>query len=882
MSRIFRTKLLLPAQAGYLPRPRLTDACGEPARVLLLQAPAGAGKTTFLAQWLPAAGLPFVYCRLDEQDRDGVDALEAHLAAAFARLWPDWAPPSADLAAELVAEAESRPPMLLALDGLEAAFAQPWLADFLTLLLRYAPPGLHLVLSTRAPLPVDPGADCRSLRAADLAFTRQEAAELLGEGGWEECWSQTGGYPLALECWRRQGAGWRTALTARMMAELPAHVPTEIARSLVSEWVAGKLSLETFAYHLSVAQPGAEQLWKELGEIHWLFCDHPPAARDRAAALWDSARGRGDRRLMAAVAMLLGETTMVLGQYALASEWYRQAFDLDPMLELTGAHSKVILLRDQGRLDEAEALGRRCLEARADRGDLTALAMAHLTYGQLCLDLGRLDDAEAHLTEAERLYQTFSANIPIGITAICQRALLAATRGNMTAFRRLAEDAYTIARGKFRFLEACTGMVLASAMIAWGDHAAAERLLGASFAYHASIESKFYLHYQLTLFARKARADGNMEEARRSFDRALGYAAAEGFVQYLTVPRVAAAALITDALARGVEAPFCQELLIRMGDRALPALLELTRQPDARARQAALYPLSVIGGEEGAEAVRRLLHDDDPSVRDAALLAYQALLRGAPAGSAPVPDAAKPVAAEDGPRLSIALLGPITVAVDGRPLPRWRTTKARDLLAYFLVAGTRPIPRDQVIEALWPDSDFDSARTLLHTTLYNLRTTLGAAGEGLISFAGGAYCLDHAGLTLDLQHFEELAAGETVAAWRSAADLYRGDLLEGLDYPWCEAPRTRARRTYQETLRRLAAHCADAARHGEAVEAFQLLLQVDPLDEEAHLGLMTAYAAQGNRSAALQQYRALARLLDDELGLEPGAPAQELYRRLLG
>ncbi len=863
-----------------MPRPRLTDTGNPPPHTLLLQAPFGAGKTAFLVQWLSTVGPSFVYYRLDQSDRESGAALVAHLRVSFARIWPDWALADApiapqDFVAELVVEAAARPPVILALNGLEAAFGQPWLADILTLLFRYAPPELHVAICTQAPLPVDPGADCRTLRAADLAFTREETADMLGAGDWEECWSKSGGFPLALQCWRQYGEGWRTALTGQMLAAIPGYVPTDIARSLVAEWLSGKMTLEAFAHQVAVGQPGTEQLWAELGEIHWLFCDHPPAAQERAIALWDSARGRGDRPIMAAAAMLLGEITLALGQYAAATEWYRQAFEIDPFLELTGAHSKVILLRDQGRLDEAVALGRRCLEARADRGDLTALAMAHLTYGQVCLDLGRLDEAEEHLRKAEGLYETFSANIAIGLTAICNRALVAASRGDMSAFRRLAERAYGIARGRFRFLEACAGMVLAAALLTWGEHAAAEGLLSRSFAYQSSIEAKFYLHYLLTLFAKKAWAGGNLDGARHSFDRALGYAAAEGFVQVLTAPRLAALPLITDALVRGVEAAFCQDLLIRMGRRAVPALLEMTRQPAGPVRRAAIYPLSVIGGEAATEAIRSLLYDEDPAVKDAALLAFQSLLR---AGDAPSRDAPPPAPVR---RLSITLLGSVAVNVDGRPPARWRTTKARDLLAYFVLSGGRPIARDQVIEALWPELDFEPARTLLHTTLYNLRSTIGAAGEGLITFAGGAYRMDCTGIALDLREFEELAAAQEEGSWRCAVDLYRGDLLEGLDYSWCEAPRTQARRLYQAVLRRLAARYAGEARHADGVEALQLLLQVDPLDEEAHLGLMRAYAALGNRSAALAQYQTIARLLCDELGLEPGPVTKELYRQLL-
>jgi DNA-binding SARP family transcriptional activator len=45
---------------------------------------------------------------------------------------------------------------------------------------------------------------------------------------------------------------------------------------------------------------------------------------------------------------------------------------------------------------------------------------------------------------------------------------------------------------------------------------------------------------------------------------------------------------------------------------------------------------------------------------------------------------------------------------------------------------------------------------------------------------------------------------------------------------------------------------------------------------------MEALAAGGNASEALRVYERLRVLLREELGVAPGAPAQELHRRLLG
>ncbi|HWI63424.1 MAG TPA: BTAD domain-containing putative transcriptional regulator, partial [Symbiobacteriaceae bacterium] len=268
-------------------------------------------------------------------------------------------------------------------------------------------------------------------------------------------------------------------------------------------------------------------------------------------------------------------------------------------------------------------------------------------------------------------------------------------------------------------------------------------------------------------------------------------------------------------------------------------------------------------------------HDEDERVRDSALLAMKSL------GFPSVPATAAPVAPVAAAGVSVSVLGPLVVAVDGKPVSGWRTTKARDLLAFLALGGDRPYTRDQLGEALWPDGDPEAVTRLLHTSLHHLRRALGPEGESLITFAGGAYRLDRGKLDLDLDRFMSLVTASSPEGWRTAVSLWRGELLEGLDYGWCDGPRSRVRAAYQELLRRLARHMSDSGRWTEAAEFLQLLIESDPLVEDGHVGLMECYAALGNRAAALQQYRTLARVLDEELGVEPGARAQELYRQLI-
>jgi len=350
MVRIFRSKLMPPAIGGYLARPRLL--AGDPgARLLVVQAPGGAGKTALLGQWMEARGGSHLYYELDEQDRDGT-VFAAHVLAGLRDVWEGWNPAGAcaanpaELAVELVSEAGARPALTLVLDRLEQAFGQPYLADFLAVLLRYAPPTLTVGLATRAPLPVDPESSRLGLRrvlATDLAFTREEVAALLGPGSWDECLATSGGLPMALRAWQQAPAGWRTAVAARSVAAMPPHMSPDAMRALVEEWLGKKLSLESFAHQVSCAQPGADRLWHEVEEARKANASDPRAALARAKALWDSVRGRGDQALTGPVALVVGESHCILGEYGDAMEWFRRAFEADPQLELYSGHSMVHL-----------------------------------------------------------------------------------------------------------------------------------------------------------------------------------------------------------------------------------------------------------------------------------------------------------------------------------------------------------------------------------------------------------------------------------------------------------------------------------------------------------------------------------------------------------
>ena len=75
--------------------------------------------------------------------------------------------------------------------------------------------------------------------------------------------------------------------------------------------------------------------------------------------------------------------------------------------------------------------------------------------------------------------------------------------------------------------------------------------------------------------------------------------------------------------------------------------------------------------------------------------------------------------------LSLSLLGPFRVTLDGEPVTDFESTKVRALLAYLAVEADRTHRRDVLAGLLWPDWPDRDALSNLRYALSNLRQVIG-------------------------------------------------------------------------------------------------------------------------------------------------------------
>ena len=195
---ILTTKLYVPPpRPRAVLRPRLIERLDESLhrRLTLVSAPAGFGKTTLLSEWVAGCERPAAWLSLDRGDSDPSRFL-AYLIAALQNVVADVGegvlgllqspqpPPMDSILTALLNEISNVPnDFVLVLDDYHAIDAEP-VDSALAFMIEHLPPQMHLVIATREDpqlsLPRLRARDqLTELRAADLRFTPEEAAEFL-------------------------------------------------------------------------------------------------------------------------------------------------------------------------------------------------------------------------------------------------------------------------------------------------------------------------------------------------------------------------------------------------------------------------------------------------------------------------------------------------------------------------------------------------------------------------------------------------------------------------------------------------------------------------------------------------------------------------------
>ena len=225
---------------------------------------------------------------------------------------------------------------------------------------------------------------------------------------------------------------------------------------------------------------------------------------------------------------------------------------------------------------------------------------------------------------------------------------------------------------------------------------------------------------------------------------------------------------------------------------------------------------------------------------------------------------------------------------------QWGGNRPKLMLKAIVVNGCREIPKEILMDAIWPDSDTAAALGRFKVTLHRLRNILEPHRDNrgrvsCIALKDNRVSLDSDRCRVDVNDF--LAACDAMrqhkqaddderclAAGRRAAELYSGDFLPEEPYAsWADMKRTALREQYTSVLMEMAALWERKNNLERAVRCCRRAIRTDPMDERAHQRLMTLLLGQGRRNEALKAYRDLERRLAEELDTVPDPETTRIY-----
>jgi DNA-binding SARP family transcriptional activator len=241
----------------------------------------------------------------------------------------------------------------------------------------------------------------------------------------------------------------------------------------------------------------------------------------------------------------------------------------------------------------------------------------------------------------------------------------------------------------------------------------------------------------------------------------------------------------------------------------------------------------------------------------------------------------------------ICLLGNFRLLVIRELIPIHPGSKSEALLSLLALHSGRRMPREQLIQALWPESDLALARNSLNNLVYHLNKLLGPAlhGAAPVLYEEGYYRLNlAAGIGIDVIDFERLVeagdqqlhAGDAAMAMRSydrAAQLYRDDLQLATDEQ-AVMERERLRARYLTLLAQLAEYRYQQGAYSAALMYLWRLLERDAYREDAHRLVMRCHLRRGERAAALHHYQVCVDMLRTKFDAAPEAATIALFDQI--
>ena len=244
--------------------------------------------------------------------------------------------------------------------------------------------------------------------------------------------------------------------------------------------------------------------------------------------------------------------------------------------------------------------------------------------------------------------------------------------------------------------------------------------------------------------------------------------------------------------------------------------------------------------------------------------------------------------------LHVSLFGQMQIRYGDLPVIQIDARKAQELFCYLLLFNDRHHCREALSDVLWHYNPAHQSKKYLRQALWQIHSSLEQKTHHTPIILANAEWIrinPQADIRLDTCEFEQLYTSFQSAPQNIPLEahiqqlqymvtLYKGDLLEDIYQDWCIFERDRYQRMYLSVLDKLTYYCEASGLFEQGLIYGSQILRYDCARECAHQRLMRLHYLNGDRTAALRQYRVCLEALSDELDVAPARKTTELYEQI--
>jgi DNA-binding SARP family transcriptional activator len=227
----------------------------------------------------------------------------------------------------------------------------------------------------------------------------------------------------------------------------------------------------------------------------------------------------------------------------------------------------------------------------------------------------------------------------------------------------------------------------------------------------------------------------------------------------------------------------------------------------------------------------------------------------------------------------------------------WGGNLPQSLLKAIITRGGQRVPKERIMQDLWPDAPQSASETNFKVNLHRLRKLLEPSmlkelGSSYIRLKGNLISLDEELFEIDIDKFTELIrkaknaklendSKYAIRYLNEAITLYQSDFLEeDLYNEAISHKRDKLRQQYTGAMFQLAALYETKGALKKAEDLYKKIIASNPFADRAHQKLMINYANRGKNSEAIQTYLKYENALRTELDTDPDDVTRSVYERL--